>query len=146
MQALATEKMRKLEQEKARLEKEERDRKNYEKLAAMREEIRELYEATMPAIRAIAAGEDETELTEQRRLQRKAELQDVIATSREKTSLATTKYERYQGHVQRLEEEVKAAKVHAEAAASELQALHKQVSDAERTLIKLQNLRTLDRE
>ena len=76
--------------------------------------------------------------------QRKAELQDVIATSREKTSLATTKYERYQGHVQRLEEEVKAAKVHAEAAASELQALHKEVSDAERTLIKLQNLRTLD--
>jgi hypothetical protein len=76
--------------------------------------------------------------------QRKAQLQDVIATSREKTSLATTKYERYQGHVQRLEEEVKAAKVHAEAAASELQALHKEVSDAERTLIKLQNLRTLD--
>ena len=88
IQAIATEKQRKLEQEKARLEKEERDRKNFAKLAAMREEIGSIYEVTMPAIRAIASGDGEVELSEQRRLQRKQELQLLLKTTPELKQLS----------------------------------------------------------
>lgn len=76
--------------------------------------------------------------------QRKAELQEVVSSSREKTGQAQTRYEKYMGHVTRLEEEVAAAKAHAEHAASELATLHQEAADAERSLLKLQALRNID--
>ena len=57
--AIANEKKRRVEQETARLEKQERDRQNYEKMAAMREEIATMHAQTMPIIEALAAGEGE---------------------------------------------------------------------------------------
>ena len=93
MAAIANEKQRKLEQEKARQEKEERDRKNYAKMAALREEIATLYASAMPAIEAISKGEGEIEVTEQRRLQRKAELQLLLKTSAELKSLSNYQWQ-----------------------------------------------------
>ena len=51
---------------------------------------------------------------------RKSQLQDVVSGSREKTAQAQTRHEKYMGHVARLEEEVAAARAHAEQAAADL--------------------------
>jgi len=75
---------------------------------------------------------------------RKAKLQETVSGSREKTAQAQLRHETYMGHVSRLEEEVQAAKAHADGAAAELAALHKEAADAERTLLKLQALRNID--
>ena len=76
MAALANEKQRKIEQEQARLDKQERDRKNFEKLQAMKEEILGVYNETMPKLKAIFDGDaDDIDPSEQRRLQRRNELQ-----------------------------------------------------------------------
>jgi len=76
--------------------------------------------------------------------QRTVELQAAVSGSKEKTSGAQSKYERYMGHVRRLEEEVAAAKAHAEAAAEELTVAHREESAAERSLVALQQVRQLD--
>jgi len=76
--------------------------------------------------------------------QRTTELQEAVSSSKEKTTSAQSKYERYMGHVRRLEEEVAAAKAHADAAAEELTAAHREEAEAERSLVTLQQVRQLD--
>lgn len=75
---------------------------------------------------------------------RKGTLQQTVSGSREKSAQAQQRYDKYAGHVTRLEEEVAKAKEHAEAAAAELATLHQETADAERSLLKLQNLRNID--
>tara|TARA_B110001452_G_scaffold196028_1_gene166006 strand:+ start:450 stop:1868 length:1419 start_codon:yes stop_codon:yes gene_type:complete len=75
---------------------------------------------------------------------RKAKLQETVSSSREKEAQAQTRYDTYLGHVKRLEEEVEAAKAHAQTAKSELTQVHQDKADAERSLLMLQNLRNID--
>ena len=67
-----------------------------------------------------------------------------MSSSKEKAAAAAARHERYLGHVKRLEEEVVAAKAHADQAASELAATHRESSQAERRLVAMQSIRTLD--
>jgi len=76
--------------------------------------------------------------------QRTAQLQTEVSSSKEKAAAAAARHERYLGHVKRLEEEVVAAKAHADQAASELAATHRESSQAERRLVAMQSIRTLD--
>lgn len=67
-----------------------------------------------------------------------------VGASKEKSSAAAARHERYLSHVKRLEEEVVAAKAHAEQAAAELAATHREAAQLERRLVAMQNIRTLD--
>ena len=93
MQAIQNERNRKAEQEKARLETEELERKNFEKLAAMRAEVEQIYEETIPAIRELANGEGEFEVAEQRRLERSGELKLLLKTAPELKQLSNYQWQ-----------------------------------------------------
>ena len=67
-----------------------------------------------------------------------------MGASKEKSAAAAARHERYLGHVKRLEEEVVAAKAHADQAAAELAATHREAAQVERRLVAMQNIRTLD--
>ena len=75
---------------------------------------------------------------------RKKELAGVVKGTPEKTAHARLKHEKYLGHVRRLEEEAAAARAHADAAAAELSAIHKEAANAERTLNQLASLASID--
>ena len=67
-----------------------------------------------------------------------------VSGGKEKSAAAEARYERYLTHVKRLEEEVVAAKAHAAQASAELAATHRDAAQAERRLVSMQNIRTLD--
>lgn len=96
--------------------------------------------------RVLAAAEaaDEVDRNMRTLKQRTAQLQQEVSSSKEKAKAAVDRHERYLGHVKRLEEEVVAAKAHAEQAAAELAATHREASQAERQLVAMQSIRTLD--
>ena len=71
--AIANEKRRKEEQERARVEKMERERQNYAKIQALKEEVERSYLLLMPTVEALAAGEGEE--ADVRRFSRRNELQ-----------------------------------------------------------------------
>ena len=81
IQAIQKEKQRKADLEKSRLEQQERDRANYAKIAAMKEEVAATFARSMPAIEALQRGEgDESEI---RRYGRKLELQLLLKSPEE---------------------------------------------------------------
>jgi len=65
-------------------------------------------------------------------------------SNKQKTAEAQTRYDRYVGHVKRLEDEVRAANRHVEQAANELGAAHKEAVEAQREMVLLQQIRTMD--
>lgn len=75
---------------------------------------------------------------------RTADLQQSASGAKERTASAHAKHERYLSHVRRLEEEVAAAKQHADAAAQELKAAHAAEAAAHRSLVALQRVRQID--
>jgi hypothetical protein len=72
-------------------------------------------------------------------------LQQTATSTKERTAAAHAKHERYLSHVQRLEEEVAAAKQHADAAAAELQQAHAEETTANRALASLHQASALAR-
>jgi hypothetical protein len=80
--------------------------------------------------RVLAAAEaaDEVDRAMRTLKQRTTQLQQEVSTSKEKAAAAVTRHERYLSHVKRLEEEVAAAKAHAEQAGAELQMAHRESS------------------
>ena len=73
--------------------------------------------------------------------QRTAQLHETVTGARERTAESQLRYERYQLHVRRLEEEVTAAREHLAHAAEELTAAHQAAAVAERSLTALQVIR-----
>ena len=73
------EKKRRIEQQQQHAEGMERERRHYERLAEMKGEIARVHEELMPSLRALAAGDGD--LAEQRRLERKGELQLLLKTA-----------------------------------------------------------------
>jgi len=96
--------------------------------------------------RVLAAAEAADEVDRNMRTikQRTAQLQQEVGQSKEKAAAAAERHKRYLGHVKRLEEEVVAAKAHADQAAAELAATHREASQVERRLVQMQGIRTLD--
>ena len=96
--------------------------------------------------RVLAAAEaaDEVDRSMRTLKQRTAQLQQDVSGSKEKAAAAVARHERYLSHVKRLEEEVAAAKAHAEQAKAELAASHREASQMERRLVQMQSIRTLD--
>ena len=76
--------------------------------------------------------------------QRTAQLHETVTGARERTAESQLRYERYQQHVRRLEEEVTAAREHLAQAAEELTAAHQAATVAERSLTALQQVRELE--
>ena len=72
MAAVQAEKQRKKQQEEERLAKIEKEKANYEKIQAMKDEVKAIADATLPRIRALADGEGD--VSEQRRIARRQEL------------------------------------------------------------------------
>ena len=96
--------------------------------------------------RVLAAAEaaDEVDRNMRTLKERTVRLQEEVSSSKEKAAAAVARHERYLGHVKRLEEEVVAAKAHADQAAAELAAIHRDASSAEKRLATMQNIRSLD--
>lgn len=96
--------------------------------------------------RVLAAAEaaDEVDRNMRTLKQRTAQLQQDVSTSKDKAAAVAARHERYLSHVKRLEEEVVAAKAHADQAASELAETHRESAQAERRLATMQAIRTLD--
>jgi hypothetical protein len=96
--------------------------------------------------RVLAAAEaaDEVDRNMRTLKQRTAQLQQELSSGKEKAAAAAARHERYLGHVKKLEEEVAAAKAHAEQAKADLAATHREASGLERRLVQMQSIRTLD--
>ena len=75
---------------------------------------------------------------------RTAQLQRKSEDAKAKAEQAQMRYERYVGHVRRLEEEVVAAKGHVEAARKDLEEHQQEALHAEDTLDLLEELRHID--
>lgn len=76
--------------------------------------------------------------------QRTTQLTETLKGNQDSAAEAKKRYERYSGHVKRLEEEVTAAKRHVEQAASELANKQKEAAQTQRSLVALQQIKTLD--
>ena len=96
--------------------------------------------------RVLAAAEaaDEVDRTMRTLKQRTIDLQDNLTSTKEKEVAAAARHQRYLSHVKRLQEEVAAAKVHAEQAAVDLATAKRETVILERKLQALSSLRTLD--
>ena len=96
--------------------------------------------------RVLAAAEaaDEVDRTMRTLKQRTIDLQNDVTSTTEKEVAAAARHERYLSHVKRLEEEVAAAKAHAEQAAVDLAMAKRETILLERKLKTLTSLRTLD--
>ena len=96
--------------------------------------------------RLVSAAEGAEQVAENMKTlkQRTTAMQQTVATRKESAAQALSKHDRYASHVARLEEEVKAAKSHAEAASLELMQARKEAVKAEQALASLQLVRTLD--
>lgn len=96
--------------------------------------------------RVLAAAEAADQLDRSMRTlkQRTAQLAQDVSSSKEKAAVAAARHERYLTHVKKLEEEVAAAKAHADQAHADLTATTKEASQMERRLTTMQNIRALD--
>lgn len=96
--------------------------------------------------RVLAAAEaaDEVDRNMRTLKQRTSDLQTELSGSQEKEAAAAARHERYLGHVKKLEEEVAAAKKHAEQSASDLAATKDAAVQMHKRLAAMQSLRSLD--
>ena len=98
--------------------------------------------------RVLAAAEaaDQVDRAARTLKTRTAQVESELQSCREKSEDASLKHERYLSHVKRLEEEVAAAKAHAEQAKADLAATKRETAQMERRLTTMQNIRALDEE
>jgi len=91
-----------------------------------------------------AEAADEVDRSMRSLKQRTAELQTQVQASKEKELAAAARHERYLGHVKKLEEEVAAAKKHAEQAAADLAGTQRATLLLDRQHATMLSLRSLD--
>ena len=91
MAAVQAEKQRKIEQEAQRIAKIEREKLNYEKLQAMKDEIAAVVAEALPRIQALAAGEGDE--SAQRRIARRSELQVILKEPAELKALSNYQWQ-----------------------------------------------------
>jgi len=96
--------------------------------------------------RVLAAAEaaDEVDRNMRTLKQRTVDLQTEVSGSKEKEAAAAARHERYLGHVKKLEEEVAAAKAHAEQAAADLEKTKSEKAVTEAKLAAMSSIRSLD--
>jgi len=96
--------------------------------------------------RVLAAAEaaDEVDSKMRNLKQRTTEMHNELSGSQEKQQAAAARHERYLKHVKKLEEEVAAAKAHAQQAEADMQASQKATVATQRRLEYMKSLRSLD--